>query len=151
MLNANTPSICLYLGDGLLGLFAFTVTQSMYDMLSETWFIPPVNWGPMINIPPTVIQTQSSTIRATFNKNTIALKQLLIGTIDNIFITGLKHHHDECVNVTTLQLLAHLYQIYSNITPGNLINNQIECNEDYNANLLIETIVGRIKNCVNFA
>jgi hypothetical protein len=39
-LNANAASVHSNLGDGRLGLLALTVSQAVYDTLSDTAFVP---------------------------------------------------------------------------------------------------------------
>ena len=44
-----------------------------------------------------------------------ALKQILIGTVDEMFIRSLRHRYIGYANVTTLQILTHLYSTYAHI------------------------------------
>ena len=79
------------------------------------------------------------------------LKKLLLGAVDDMFINGLKHRHVGYSNVTTLQILTHLYDNYANIVDFNLIDNQNTMNELYNVNLSIESFFTLIENCVDYA
>ena len=53
-----------------------------------------------------------------------ALKQQLLGTVDDMFINVLSDTHVGYVNVTNLQLLTYLYSTYANITEGGLEDNK---------------------------
>ena len=53
------------------------------------------------------------------------LKKLLLGAVDNMFIVTIQHHHIGYANVTTLQILAHLYDIYALIHKPRVEDNTI--------------------------
>ena len=50
-LNSNAASVQFNLGCGTLGLLFLTVSPAVYDTLSTTKFVPPVNPGPKPIIP----------------------------------------------------------------------------------------------------
>ena len=50
-LNANAASIHSHLGNGKLGLLYLTVTEEVYNTLSDVEFMPPVNSSPEVNTP----------------------------------------------------------------------------------------------------
>ena len=80
-----------------------------------------------------------------------ALKQLLLGAVDDMFINALSDTHVGYANVTTLQLLKHLYKTYGRITDGDLRRNQEIMVEPFDHNLPIETFFKRIEECVDLA
>ena len=47
-----------------------------------------------------------------------AIKQQLLGAVDDMFVNVLSNTHVGYANVATLQLLAHLYITYANIIEG---------------------------------
>ena len=51
-LNANAASIISHLGNGRLGLLFLTVAPAVFNTLSATAFVPPVNPGPLPHYPP---------------------------------------------------------------------------------------------------
>ena len=67
-----------------------------------------------------------------------ALKQLLIGAVDGIFISAVSDAHVAYANVTTLELLTHLYTTYGSITDADLRRNQEVMSEDLDINLPID-------------
>ena len=67
-----------------------------------------------------------------------ALKQLLLGAVDDIFVNLLSNSHVGYANTTTLQLLTHLYDNYGKITDIDLRKNQEPMVEPINLNLPIE-------------
>ena len=113
------------------------------------------------NLPLDATQAQIGAIQAIFNTSTILykqvdnynyyVKQLVIRAVEDMFMARLKHCHVKCNNVTMLHLLNHLYQNYANIIPGNLVNNSTKMNKDYHTNLPINTLFGRIQDCIYFA
>ena len=76
-----------------------------------------------------------------------ALKQLLIGAVDGIFISAVSDAHVAYANVTTLELLTHLYTTYGSITDADLRRNQEVMSEDLDINLPID-FFKRIEECV---
>jgi hypothetical protein len=87
-LNANSASFQSHLGNGLLGLLQLTVSPTVYNTLSATAFVPPVNPGPAPLIPDGLTGPQIANICFAFNAATAlfkdydlankALKQLLL-------------------------------------------------------------------------
>ena len=50
-LNSNSASVQSNLGDGTLGLLSLTVSDAVYNTLSNTPFVAPANPGAAPNIP----------------------------------------------------------------------------------------------------
>ena len=160
-LNANAASIHSHLGNGRLGLLYLTVTPEVYNTLSDTEFIPPINPGPHVDYPEEGTQYQ---IRAAeraheeetklfqqYNACDKALKQMLIGAVDSMFLTAVCDPHVGFANITTLELLTHLYRTYGRITDVDLRKNQEVLNEAFDPNLPIESFFRRVEACVDFA
>ena len=80
-----------------------------------------------------------------------ALKQLLVGAVDEMFIAALRDKHVGYAGTTTLDLLKHLYTTYGNITDYDLHKNQEILNDDFDPNLPIESYFRRVEDCVEFA
>ena len=160
-LNANAASVHSHLGNGKLGLLYLTVKPEIYNTLSEVEFVPPENPGPTVNIPENGTQHQILAAQKLHEENRKlfiqydacdrALKQLLIGAVDDMFINALCDIHVGYANVTTLQLLTHLYTTYGKITDADLRKNLDLMNEPFDVNLPVETFFRRIEECVDYA
>ena len=80
-----------------------------------------------------------------------ALKQLLLSAVDDMFVRTLRHRHVGYANVTTLQLLTHLYSVYANINPVDLQENDRRMKTPYDPNLPIEALFDQIEDAVEYA
>lgn len=80
-----------------------------------------------------------------------ALKQLLLGAVDDMFIRSLRNRHIGYANVTTLDLLAHLYRTYAKINTADLEANTTRMKERYDCNLPIENAFDQIEDAVEFS
>jgi hypothetical protein len=160
-LNANAASIQSHLGDGLLGLLPLTVSAAVYNTLSATPFVAPVNPGAAPDIPAASSGPQIADIRFTFTTATAlfkdydladkALKQLLLGAVDDMFVRSLQTKYIGYLNVTTRQLLDHLYSQYARISAADLQDNDVALKTAYDPNLPIETLFDQVENAVDFA
>jgi hypothetical protein len=160
-LKANAASIQSHLGNGLLGLLYLTVSPAVYATLSATAFIPPINPGPTPTIPAGSTGAQISNIRFTFNTATVifrdfdladkALKQLLLGAVDDMFVRSLQTKYISYLNATTRQLLDHLYSQYAQISAADLQANDASFKTAYDPNLPIETLFDQVEDAVDFA
>ena len=157
-LNANAASVQSHLGDGALGLLYLTVTPAVYNTLSLVPFIPPPNPGPDPIIPANATGPQINDIRLQFANATKlykqydttdkALKQLLLGAVDDMFVRSLRNRHIGYANVTTLELLTHLYTVYAKINTADLEANTARMKVPYDVNLPIETFFDQIEDAI---
>jgi hypothetical protein len=160
-LNANAASVQSHLGNGVLGLLYLTVSPAVYANLSAVPFLPPVNPGPTPIIPDRSTVPTTTTIRARFVEDTDifkqysttdkALKQLLVGAVDEMFIRSLQTKYLGYLNVSTRQILDHLYAQYARISASDLQDNDVTFKKPYDPNLPIETLFDQIENCIDFA
>ena len=160
-LNDNAASVQSHLGDGTLGLLYLTVAPAVFNTLSLVPFVPPDNLGPDPVVSPGSTGPQITEIRLQFSNATrlhnqydstdLALKQLLIGAVNNIFVRSLRNKHIGYTNVTTLQLLTHLYIVYAKISAVDLEANTNRMKAPYDVNLLIKTFFDQIEDAVEFA
>jgi len=159
-LNANAASIVSYLGNGRLGLLFLTVIPSVYNTLSAVPFVPPTNPGPTVQYPPVATQhqiravdvahTTATRLFQQYDATDRALKQQLLGAVDNMFVSALSDPHVRYANISTMQLLTHLYNTYAKITDYNLEENKEAMAANYDVNLPIETFFKRIEECVQY-
>ena len=119
LLNANAASVHSNLGDGRNGLLALTVTQQVYMSITGVPFIYPMNPGPIPTIPDVAAASTISTINSTHKEaqriwNEIcdtekALKQQLIGAVEQTYLRGLRNFITAFTMISTLDILTHLY------------------------------------------
>ena len=160
-LSTNAASVNSHLGDGLLGLLWLTVTDAVFNTLSLIPFIPPLNPGPIPIIPAGATQFQITALTDTHKRETVifqefnntdkALKQQLLGAVDDMFTRALKNRYIGYANVTTKQPLAHLFSTYRNITSGDLRQNDIKMNTVYDVNMPIETLFDQVEDGMEYA
>lgn len=160
-LNANAASIQSHLGNGQLGLLSLTVSPAVYATLSAVPFVPPANPGASPDIPDGSTGPQIANFRLTFVEETKlfkeydladkALKQLLLGAVDDMFVRSLQTKYIGYLNVTTRALLDHLYAQYARISAADLHANDGNFKAAYDPNLPIETLFDQIENGVDFA
>jgi hypothetical protein len=160
-LNANSSSIPSHLGDGQLGLLYLTVTDDVYNTLSAVPFVPPVNPGPTPDHPDGATAAQITDFRFTYKTNAAlfseynladkALKQLLLGAVESMFVRSLTTRHVGYLNVTTNQLLQHLYTEYARISASDLLANDVKFKTPYDPNLPIESLFEQIEDAVDYA
>ena len=102
-LNSNAASVQSNLGCGTLGLLFLTVPPAVYATLSTTAFVPPVNLGPEPSIPTgssgAVIadlryhHTESTKIFTKYENTDKSLRQLLLASIDKLYVQSLRHKY----------------------------------------------------------
>ena len=118
-LNTNTASIYSHHGNGRLGLLFLTVKPAVYNTQSTETFDPPTNPGQNPTIPTGSTGLQIADIRRwhkdqfdefqTYQQTNRTLKTSLITSIDEAYIRLLHDKYIVYANVTTLQMLTHLY------------------------------------------
>jgi hypothetical protein len=160
-LNANAASVQSHLGNGVLGLLHLTISPAVYATLSAVPFVPPANPGPTPIIPDAATGPQTANIRAAFAEATAifkqysttdkALKQLLLGAVDEMFIRCLQTKYLGYLNVSTRQLLDHLYAQYARISASDLQDNDVTFKAPYDPNMPIETLFDQIENGMDYA
>ena len=120
-----------------------------------------MNPGPVAHYPHGATQFQIQTVNAIHTTNTRlfkqydatdrALKQQLLGCVNNMFVNALSDTHVGYANVSTLDLLTHLYTAYAKIMDGDLEENKETMGAAYDVNLPIEKLFKRIEDGVQFA
>ena len=160
-IHENSAFVVTHIGNGRIGLLYLTVTPTVFTTLCEVAFVPPVNPSPSPEILAGANQFQIQAATSLYNLSTKdikqydatdrALKQQLLGAIDDMFVNVLSDTHVGYANVTTLQLLTHLYNTYANITDGGLEDNKDVMAAPYDVNLPIETLYKRIEESVQYA
>ena len=161
-LNANAASFHSNLGNGQLGLLALVLSQETYNNLSNVPFDIPQNPGPVAIMPAgQITQRQASDIRANFDEdkrvyreyhNTDkALKSQLITAVDEMYIKALSHRITGFAQITTRQIIVHLYDNYGKLSPQDLKQNNDNMMTPYDVNTPIETLFEQIEEAVDIA
>ena len=160
-LSTNAVSIISHLGNGALGLLWLCVSDAVYNTLSLVPFVAPANPGPVPVIPAGSTQFQISAITEThkyearifheFNNTDKALKQQLLGAVDDMFTRALKNRYIGYANVTTKELLNHLFTTYGRISGNDLRVNDTRMNAPYDVNLPIEVLFDQVEDGMDYA
>ena len=160
-LNVNAASVHSHLGNGKLGLLYLTVKREVYNTLSNVEFVAPKNPGPTVGYPQGATQFQINTADKTHENATKlflqcdacdrALKQLLLGAVDDIFVNALCDAQVGYANTTTLELLTHLHDTYGKLTDADVRANQDTMAEPVDMELPIENFLRRIEEYVTLA
>lgn len=160
-LNTNAASVHSNGGDGRLGLLYLTVKPSVYKTQSAVAFIPPPNPGTTPTIPAGGTAAQIADARRThaeatrsftqYHQTDRALKTILIGAIDEAYIRSLRDKYIGYANVSTLDMLSHLYDTYARITQGALEENDQRLKQDWDPNQPFEVLIDQIEDAVDFA
>ena len=160
-LNLNSASVQSDLGCGNLGLLQLTVSPAVYNTLSFTAFIMPVNPGSVPIIPANSTGAQitklcyafytASALFNEYNRTNKALQQILLSAVDEMFISSLRHKYVGYGLKTTRAILDHLYATYANISSADLQENDAVFRTHYNINQPIESFFGRVKKCGDYA
>lgn len=160
-INANAASVQSNLGNGRLGHLALTVSDAIYNTLSATPFVPPPNPGAQAVIAVNTTAAATATIRHSFAESTalfkryvavdMVLKQILLGAIDEMFVRALHTQYVGYLNVTTRDILDHLYTTYARISSADLLTNDEKFKAPYDANLPIETLFAQVESSMEYA
>jgi hypothetical protein len=134
-LNANAASVPSHLGNGALGLLYLTVSLAVYANLSAAPFVPPTNPGPRPIIlddaqGPHIANIRTKSVEATelckqYITTDKALKQLLVGAVDEMIIRRLQTNYLGYLNVSAQQILDHMYAQHDRISSADLQDNDV--------------------------
>ena len=160
-LNSNATSVQSNLGCGTFGLLQLTVSSAIYNTLSVTTSVVPINPGSSPDIPANSTGAQITELRyafdtasALFNKYDCtdkALRQILLSTVDEIFIRSLRHKYVGYGLTTTRAILDHFYTTYANISYKYLQENDAVFRIPHDINQPIESLFDRFENCGDYA
>ena len=160
-MNSNAASVYLELENGALGLLSLTITPAVYNTLAGVLFIAPENPGLTIEIsvgatgPAIAALDQAHKIQVCIWKKHLAvdkaLKQQLLGCINEMYYRTLRNRHTGYAIVTTRDIITHMYAQYGNITPQDLQENDTKMKTPFDVSLPIETLYDQIEDAVELA
>ena len=132
-LSANAASIHSTLSDGRHGLLGLVVPPTIHSTITNVPFVRPLNPGPRPIIPQTataratlMAQERHAKALAIFKEIEDvdqALKSFLLQSFDEMHYENLKNMHTGYSNVSTLQILNHLYSACGRIKANDLKKN----------------------------
>jgi hypothetical protein len=160
-LNENAVKVHSNLGNGLLGYLGVTVTPAIFNTLSNTPFAIPPNPGVAAVIPAGATGPQIENLRRVFREEFSAFKKymnvcnaisaLIIEAIDPVYLATLRLPYVGIGTRTPLEILAHLYASYANITPSDLEQNGIAMQQPCDVDQPIEVFYKQIEDGMEFA
>ena len=163
-LKANASAIHTENGGGQLGYLGLTVSVALYNTLAPNMpFVIPPNPGPTPPVLPNAnpmnaqlmanIRQHATELSLFRHYNTVnnALKQLLLTAVPDIYIRTLKNKHTAYANVSTIEILTHLYRTYGRITPMDLDANDQRFKAPYNPAQPFEIFVQQIEDAQDYA
>jgi hypothetical protein len=138
-----------------------TVTPAVYLSQAATNFIAPLNPGKSPVVPDTATGPQIAGLERAFkaarqiwvawNNTDKALKEQVLGAVEESFYRVLRNRHTGYAGVTTLQLITHLYDMYSNLTPEDLAANDERMKTQYDVSRPIETLYDQVEDAIEYA
>ena len=160
-LNTNAASIYSHLGNGRLGLLFLTVKPAVYNTQYTVTFYPPTNPGQTPTISTVSTGLKIAEIRRrhkdqfdefqTYQQTDRTLKMILIASIDEAYIRSLRDKYIGYANVTTLQMLTHLYNSYARISQFDLKENYKRFKQQWDPNQPSEVLIDQIEDSFDYA
>ena len=80
-----------------------------------------------------------------------ALNSKLIIVVDEPHIRAKRHKHVGYANVTTKELLEHLYSSYAKITRGDLMDDEVQMDQPHYPSQPIEVLFDHIEDIIDFS
>jgi hypothetical protein len=161
ILSANATSVPCPLGNGQLGWLRITINEDLYNSLSNTPFVAPINPGYAPNLPAFPTANQVSLLQATHKEqlrlwneyNTIdrALKHQLIGAVEGKFISAIRNRITGFSTLSTRTIMEHLLYTYGRILPSEIVRNDGLFRKPFDANEPIETLYEQIEDAMQLA
>ena len=153
-LNSNDVLVKSEFNCGTLRLLYLTVSPASYTTFSATNFVVPVNPGPKTVIPEHSTGPQIADISYAYHASTTffneydrmgkALRQLMLASVDEMYVCSLRHRYAGYSQTSTHQLLDHLYATYVNISPADLQANDMKLRATYDRNQLVENLFDQV-------
>jgi hypothetical protein len=160
-LNENAVKVHSNLGNGLLGYLGVTVSPPIFNTLSATPFTLPINPGTSPTFPAAATGPVIANIRQVFQEEFAEFKRyidvcnaisaLIIEVVEPVYLAALRLPYIGLGTRSPLEILAHLYTNYANITPGDLEQNGLAMQQPCDVNQPIEVFFKQIEDAMEFA
>lgn len=154
-LNTNAASVDTTHGTGIHGYLVLTMTANEYlEMTNGVQHPEPVNPGQIAaNATAAAARNHDNDTfhHKTYHNTDKALKKLILAACPDLFVSAIKQQRTGYANVTTLQLLNHLWTTYGIILPEDLDKNLITMATAWHPTTPIETLFLQIDDGIAFA
>ena len=160
-LKANAASIPTTLGGGNHGYLGLILSPAAYATISPTAFVEPAYPGQHPAIPAgTNAATTSAIIRRhtedmqqwrEFKNVSTALKNQLLGAVDDIYVRAMRDHHVGYMNQSIRNLLNHLFNNYGNITQLELEDNDTKMRTLWDPNSPFDCLIQQLEDGQDYA
>ena len=147
---ANAATVTCPLGGGQHGHIGLIMKPALYQTLSATAFVRPLDPGPLPQYSPNIRYTAADREAvAADHKETkrffdlcnnvdTALKRQLIEAVDDIYLEEQRNRYTGYLTVSTQDLITHLLRRYGKITPGDLNRNNQRMSEPMDPSVPID-------------
>ena len=158
-LSQNAASVHTNLGGGNHGFLGLTVKPTIYATISATAFATPINPAPPVLTGLTGPQISAANRRYDADRKKFAdyvalqnaLKKQLIAAVEDIYLEAISAPYVGFGNLTILQMLDHLYDIYAKILPDDLVKNTENMSAPWDPSQPFEYLIRQIQNGIDFA
>ena len=161
ILKSNAASVPTTLGGGAHGHLGLVLNPTVYLVVTGANFVSPANPGVTATIPTGSTTAQIGVLTRQFNsdykiytecgRTEQALKQLLLGAVDDIYVSSLRNQYTGYTAVTTLAILTHLYDTYGQISDLDLDENEKRMKTKYDPNQPIDVLFRQIEEAEEYA
>ena len=161
LLNLNAVSVTTNLGCSTLGHLCLTLSPTIYATLSTARVVPPLNPGATPVVSSGAIGPEAASIRYSHNAATLdfntfsnvecALRQQLLGAIEDTLLQVKHNPHHGYSGSSTLDLLTHLYETYAVISNADWLANDKRFRKPYSPTVPIEVAWRQIDDAVAYA
>ena len=152
LFSANAASVYSNRRNGSLGHLALSLSTAVQDALAGCSFSASTNPGATVEIPANTTAAQTYALTRT-HKVALngALKKQVLASVHPTYYRGLRSKYTCYRQISTRDLLVHLFTTYGEIGPGNLEENEKRMKEPYDATNAVEVLIDQIKDTVEFA
>jgi hypothetical protein len=165
-LQANSRAIDTHLGGGTLGHLGLIIYDASYAMIDPTtdagptlWTTPQASGRAPANTDGTAAQTSASrhiweedvqTYR-TFTSVQQALKKQIISVFEPMYLYILNDNMVGYANISSTNMLDHLFETYGNITAVDLEINFGHMRRAWDPQQLVESLFKQIQDCADYS
>ena len=162
-LNTNAASIDTPQGTGMHGLLVLTMPIiEFHEMVGMNDAVPPVQIQHPVPINPGALPEAPTAAEArthadaqfhhqTYHSTDKALKKMLLAAGPELYLLAIKHPRTGFSNLTTLQMMTHLWTTYGTIEETDLNNNLIQMATAWHPTNPIESLFKQIDDGIEFA
>jgi hypothetical protein len=148
-LKANAQSIYSNLSDGAHGHLALVLSPLQYALLTAVAFVRPVHPGALL-IPDGTTGPMATVLKNAYLKQLRLFREVL--GVEKALILALRDRNSNSLTGTVHQILDHLHEVYSRVSPHMLENRKQELKDmAYNPKYPIDTVFNAVDDLADFA